>query len=71
MVNKSKEYSDLENNSSIEFSIESRKELLKEAYKYYTKALKDIQEELIKLNMQHDQDIINITDELNKISVNI
>lgn len=64
-------YDVLENNSNSVFNIESKKEFLKEAYKYYTEAIKRIQEELIKLNMQHDQDIINITDELNKISVNI
>lgn len=64
-------YDVLENSSNSVFNIESKKEFLKEAYKYYTEAIKRIQEELIKLNMQHDQDIINITDELNKISVNI
>ena len=44
---------------------------MRKVYEYYTESLKEIQKELIKLNMQHDQDIINITDELNKISVNI
>lgn len=50
---------------------ETKEELMKKVYEYYTESLKEIQKELIKLNMQHDQDIINITDELNKISINI
>ena len=64
------QYKNIEGHEGVIFA-EAKEELMKKVYEYYTESLKEIQKELIKLNMQHDQDIINITDELNKISVNI
>lgn len=63
-------HKNIEGHEGVIFS-ETKEELMRKVYEYYTESLKEIQKELIKLNMQHDQDIINITDELNKISINI
>ena len=50
---------------------ESRKNLRKRVYAYYTESIKDIQSEILDLNLEHDQDIINITDIINEISIAI
>ena len=49
----------------------SRKNLIKRVYAYYTESIKDIQSEILDLNLEHDQDIINTTDIINEISIAI
>ncbi len=49
----------------------SRKNLIKRIYAYYTESIKDIQSEILDLNLENDQDIINTTDIINEISIAI